>query len=131
MKFNSNYCFPYKDNFNLYNLIKKINRHYALFINKINNSFIIVDTAKNCQICYKFDNFKRDLIKILEYTKIENANDIFNDIENNNKKVEELRKKQALDFSKNLIYEMNKYTNRTTKNISMVHLNKIIEENKC
>ena len=71
------------------------------------------------------------LIKILEYTKIENANDIFNDIENNNKKVEELSKKQALDFSKNLIYEMNKYTNRTTKNISMVHLNKIIEENKC
>ena len=70
MRFNPKYCFEYKDNFNYYNLITKINSNYKLFFNAKDRCFIIVNSAKNNEICLNFDNFNQNVEKILNLSKV-------------------------------------------------------------
>ena len=87
MKFNLKYCFEYKDGFNYYNLITKINPNYKLFYNVKDKCFIIVNSAKNYEICLNFNNFNQNIEKILNLSKVENSKNIFYSIENHNNKL--------------------------------------------
>ena len=80
MKFNLNYCVLYKDNFNVSNLIKKINPQYKLYFNQKDKVYFIVNSAKNNEICLKFYNFNY-------LTELKNKNSI---IENTSQKIIEL-----------------------------------------
>ena len=86
MVFNKLYCFKYKDIFNISNRIKTINKYYELYFNSLNKKFLIVNSAKNNEICLIFDNFNKDIENILKFSKVENSKNIFNFIENENEK---------------------------------------------
>lgn len=126
--FNSKYFVLYKDNYNIYNLIKKIDRHYLLYFNTKDKSFYIVNSAKNNQICLKFNNFSSNILKILQSTLIENSSKIFNFIEEyNNRLRENILKNNKLSLLDKLI-ETQKYSRRTNKFLKK-DINKIIEGN--
>ena len=78
---------PFKDNFNYYNLITKINPNYRLFFNQLTKSFEIINIAKNNEICMKFNNFSCNLLKILQKTKTENSTQLFKFIDEHNQKI--------------------------------------------
>ncbi len=127
MKFNKKYCFKYYDNFNLYNLIKKINSDYELYFDNINKNYLIVNSAKNYQICLKFSNFNADVLKILHETKIENAQTLFNriDLENENLKNNQIKK--LINSCLLKTNEINHLAKRTNS-IDIKSLNNYIEE---
>lgn len=120
------YYEEYFDSFNYYNLITMVNPYYKLFFDKRNKCFIVTNSAKNNQICYKFNSFMVNLPKILAKTKIENSKKLFKEIddfnENNSKKI--VQKTQ--DELKDKLFETAKYSSRTS-HISKEDLNKIIK----
>ena len=126
--FNSKYFVLYKDNYNIYNLIKKIDRHYLLYFNTKDKSFYIVNSANNNQICLNFNNFSSNILKILQSTLIENSSKIFNFIEEHNNRLREnILKNNKLSLLDKLI-ETQKYSRRTNKFLKK-DINKIIEGN--
>ena len=130
MTFNFKHCFEYFDNFNICNLIKKINPFYKLFYSTKYKCFYIVNTAKNCEICLIFYNLKQNILKMLNFTKVENSKNVFNDIENHNSYLLEKRKNEQLDFVNNQIKTLNYYSNRTHS--ANVHdMKKYIGEDLC
>ena len=87
MVFSNSFFEEYKDMFNYYNLITKINPFYKLYFNKNNKCFCIVNSAKNNQICLNFNSFNINIINILQKTQIENSTKIFEKIDNFNEKL--------------------------------------------
>ena len=71
MRINNNYIELYKDNYNIYNLITKIDKNYQLVFNKKKKIFQIINIAKNNQICLIFNNFSLNILKILCFKKAE------------------------------------------------------------
>lgn len=116
----------YFDNFNYHNLIKKIDSGYRLMFDNIKKIFIIINIANNNEICLKFNSFSFDLIKTLQKTRIENAKEIFNEIDKYNEKLENNKicdiKNKTTSSAKDLI----KFSKRTS-NIKSTDINKIIE----
>lgn len=80
----------YKDQFNIYNLITLINKNYRLVFDKKNKIFCVLNIAKNYQICLKFKAFNKNIIFLLQKTKVENSKKLFDEIEKFN---ENLNKK--------------------------------------
>lgn len=130
MKFNNMYCHEYKDNFNLFNLIKKINKNYRLFFDEKHRMFLIVNIAKNCEICLNFCNFKQNILKLLNFTRVENSKEIFNFIENNNKNLIELSLIKNSETAKNKMSEIQHYTKRTNS-FNFKDIKNYIEEKQC
>lgn len=127
MKFNNNYFYKYKDMFNNYNLIKTINPNYELYYNAKDKKFVIVNTAKNFQICLIFDNFLQNIQNSLNFSKIENCKNIFQEIENNNNYLKNKQIENSKLQLKNTLNEFAYLKNRTSK-ISASNINKIIGE---
>lgn len=127
MKDESLFYEEYKDNFNYYNLITKINPFYRLYFDKKNKCFIIANSAKNNQICLKFDTFSIDLLKILSKSRVENAKKIFEEVDEFN---ENLKRKYIENSSQNARDKLDDFFNYTHRvsNISSNDIQKILGE---
>ena len=77
----------FKDNFNYYNLITKINSNYRLFFNQKTKMFEIINIAKNNEICLIFSHFSFDLLKKLQKSSIKNSEQLFKSIDEHNQKI--------------------------------------------
>ena len=84
----------YKDMYNIYYLITKINSNYRLKFDTKNKLFVVLNIAKNNQICYKTDIISANTLNYLQKTRIENIDFIFKNIEQENMNL--LNKKQEL-----------------------------------
>lgn len=130
MKFNLNYCVLYKDNFNVSNLIKKINPYYKLYFNKKDKIYFIVNSAKNNEICLKFYNFNQNVLKILQSTKVENSHKLFKEIDNFNYLTELKNKNSIIENTSQKIIELNNFSKRVN-HLSQTTLTKIIGGDLC
>lgn len=126
MKLNMNNYESFKDSFNIYNLITFIDKNYRLFFDKIKKQFVVINIAKNYQICLKFNNFKLNILKTLQFTRIEHSKKIFENIENYNEILTEkntiFTRQKVSDSLKNLI----DYSKRTN-HILQSDIRRIIE----
>ena len=130
MKFNLNYCVLYNDNFNVSNLIKKINPQYKLYFNQKDKIYFIVNSAKNNEICLKFYNFNQNVLKILQSTKVENSHKLFKEIDNLNYLTELKNKNSIIENTSQKIIELNKFSKRVN-HLSQTTLTKIIGGDSC
>lgn len=130
MKFNLNYCVLYNDNFNLSNLIKKINPQYKLYFNQKDKVYFIVNSAKNNEICLKFYNFNQNVLKILQSTKVENSHKLFKEIDNFNYLTELKNKNSIIENTSQKIIELNNFSKRVN-HLSQTTLTKIIGGDLC
>ena len=130
MKFNLNYCVLYNDNFNVSNLIKKINPQYKLYFNQKDKVYFIVNSAKNNEICLKFYNFNQNVLKILQSTKVENSHILFKEIDNFNYLTELKNKNSIIENTSQKIIELNNFSKRVN-HLSQTTLTKIIGGDLC
>lgn len=98
MKSNQYFIF-YKDCYNIYNLITRINKSYRLVFSQKYKYFAIVNTAKNNEICLKFNSFSLNIIEKLLKSRIERNKIIFKEIEEFNNK---LTQKNIDNFKQNI-----------------------------
>ena len=117
---------PYKDMFNYYNLITKINPNYSLCFDKKNKNFVVVNFANNNEICMKFNDFSVNIEKYLQKMQISNAKEIFNSIEENNEKVNRKNTQNLINNVETRVEEL-LWLSRRTNNILPSDINKIIE----
>jgi len=123
---NRNYIEPYKDMFNIYNLITKINKYYRLFFDKKNNKFLIININNNYEVCYTFNNFNENILLNLQKSQVINSNKIFEEIEICNNKLIENYVKNNSYLTNCKMEELKKYSCRTNK-ILLSDINKINE----
>ncbi len=88
MKTNQYFVY-YKDNYNIYNLITKINKGYRLVFSQKYKYFAIINSAKNNEICLKFNSFSLNIVEKLLNSRIERNKIIFREIEEFNDKIKE------------------------------------------
>lgn len=130
MKFNSLYFKKYKDQFNIYNLIKQINPNYRLYFNNKNKRFAIVNICNNFEICKEFDRFFGNILQDLRFSKVENSKIIFKNIDEFNQKLLKQNQEKQLEQTNYLTKEISKISNRSNT-ITKPDINKIIGETKC
>lgn len=126
MQYNMQNLELYFDNYNIYNLIKKIDKDYILYYNKKEKLFIIINSAKNNQICLKIDNIQSNIIKTLQKTLVENSSKLFKEIDENN---EILTHKTINNIKERTIDSMTELIDfaKKTNSISQKDINKIKE----
>lgn len=127
MKIKTNRFEEYMDNFNIYNLITKINADYRLCYDKIKKQFCVVNIAKNNQICLNFNDFSLNIIKILQITKVENSQNLFDYIDKNNLNIYEKNKQSCINSVADAMRSLNEFSKRTNS-ISKNDINKIIKD---
>ena len=120
------YIEKYKDMFNYYNLITKINPNYTLCFDKKNKCFLIVNFANNNEICLKFNNFSLNLLQILQKTQISNSKKLFQEIDKNNELIESKNTKNLSNKIKDKTSEIDWLIKRSNK-ILPTDIKKIIE----
>lgn len=120
-------CVPYKDMFNYYNLITKIDPGYKLVFNQRDKLFMVINSAKNNQICLKFSMFSFDLFKKLQMSRIENSKYLFQKIDNYNQSLEQKKIKKLKDNVTVKSFDLINYSKRTSS-ITKKDIKKIIEE---
>lgn len=130
MKFNNLHFKPYKDLFNNYNKIKKINPGYKLYFNNKDKKFVIVNIYNNFEICKVFDTLFGNFEDDLRFSEIRNINQILQKIENDNFSLSQKFKiinseKQALAMK-----NFSQISSRSTK-IKQTDIDKIIGASKC
>lgn len=130
MEFNENYFEIYKDQFNYYNLIQKINHELRLYFNKKTKKFVIINIYKNYEICKEFDTFFENILQDLRFYRIENFNQILKLTEEHNDKINQKNNDKFLNISQYAIGEVIKLNNRS-KIINNNDINKIIGATKC
>lgn len=130
MKFNNIYFTEYKDQFNLYNLIKTINPYYRLYFNNKNKKYYIININKNFEICKEFLLFSGNILHDLRFFKVENMNKIIKFIETENSELDYKRKLEIIELLNNSSKEIMNLCNRS-KLINEKDINKIIGEIKC
>ena len=110
----------YFDNYNISNLIKKIDTAYELYFDKKEKLFIILNTAKSNQICFKFKEISPSIINRLQSSRVENSKLIFNEIERHNsllaKKREDECKQKLQDITNEFISCSNRLNHFSEKN---------------
>lgn len=98
------FCELYFDNYNIYNLIRRVDDGYKLCFNKKDKLFMIINSAKNNQICVKFDKISPEIVKNLQKSRVENSRKIFAEIEEFNlslaKEQQDKCKQKLLDITK-------------------------------
>ena len=102
----------YKDQFNIYNLITKIDKNYRLVFNNFNKIFYIINIAKNNQICLKFRDFNQNIIFLLQKSRIENSYKIFNEIEIFNENLNKNLIKKQVQNTADRLHELSKIYKR-------------------
>lgn len=127
MRFNINRCVEYKDQYNIYNLITKINRGYRLYFDLYDKLFKIINIANNNEICLKIDKLSSNILKTLQIFKINNINKIVKDIERHNDFV---LSKSEQNLKDNMISKMTETLNLSKRatSISRYDINKILGE---
>lgn len=130
MKFNKLYFVKYKDQFNYYNIIQKINPGFRLYFNNKNKKFVIVNIYNNFEICKVFDCFFENIIQDLRFFRIENYNEILNLNEKTNAKIKEKNNEKISEITKFSLSEALKLSNRSSA-IKQTDINKIIGATKC
>lgn len=111
---NENYLTEYKDMYNIYNLITKIDKGYKLYFDNIQKLFIIINTAKNNQICLKISQISPIIIKLLQESRIENLNNIIKNVDIENEKIKANNIKKFKDNMMTKMVEMTKFTKRAS-----------------
>lgn len=108
--------------------LKNINKNFELFFNTKNNFFEVHDTSKDNSFVITFSTYPNEnLILKLQKTKSLNKN-IFKEIEENNKKVEEKNNKILNDKVTDYFKEICNFAERNTSTISQNQIKKIIEK---
>ena len=120
------YIEPYKDMFNIYNLITEINKDYRLYFDKKNKCFFIINIANNFEICFKFNNFSLNILKELQRTQVSNSYKLFKSIDENNEKISENNEKNIKNNISSRIEDLKWFASRTNK-ILQSDIKKIIE----
>lgn len=115
----------YKDNFNIYNLITKIDKNYLLVFDKIKKQFSVLNSAKNYQNCLNFNNFSLDIIKSLQFTRVDNSQKLFNFIDCYNENLERKNIDDLKFKTSTAVNDLIAYSKRTNS-ISKNDINKII-----
>jgi hypothetical protein len=92
--------------------------------------YLIVNIAKNHEICYRFYNFKQNIMNNLMYSKVENSYQIFNEIDNFNKMIELKNKKRTTEDTGNKLTEINNFSKRLN-HLSSQTINKILGADLC
>ena len=113
MKFNEKYCYKYKDIFNIHNRIKKINSNYQLYFNAKDKQFIVVNIAKNNQICLNFTTLHQNIEKLLLSTRVENFNRIIKSIDDHNLNLESKCKDNLIYKTKTNLSSMTNLLSKT------------------
>ena len=121
---------PYKDMFNYYNLIRKINPGFRLFFNKRKENFAIVNIYNNFEICKEFDTFSEDIVRNLRFYSISNYSKILKNIEDYNENLEHNQLKTTKEKTNFALKEILNLYNRSN-NIQQNDINKIIGATKC
>lgn len=103
----------YFDNYNIYNLIKKIDAGYRLYFDRKEKNFVILNSAKNDCFCLKSDTISPILLKKLIFTRVENSKKIYDFIENCNQNLMQNRIICTEDNAKNKVNELNYFLSRT------------------
>lgn len=130
MKFNKFYCYEYKDQFNYYNLIKKINPSFRLYFNTKSKKFLIININNNYEICKTFSSFYEDILNDLRFSTINNFESIIEFIDESNQRLLKKNKDIIQNKIHNSISEFNKIHHRSNK-INQSDINKIIGETTC
>ncbi len=113
----------YRDNYNISNLIKKIDKNYRLYFDTKNKLFMVLDITTK-QKCFESKTITPNIIRILQQTRVENSNQIFADIERHNKLLEDnilsSTKQKAADTAvdiANYLKRVNRLTDSDIKKI--------------
>ena len=130
MKFNNKNLTPYKDQFNYYNLVQKINPSYRVFFDRVDKQFKLVNVNKNNEVCMCFNSFSNNIISNLRFSQIENFTKILSYIDDENEKTSIRNSLNLKQNSKDVIQEFHKITNRSST-IDKNDINKIIGAAKC
>jgi len=117
---------PYKDMYNYYNLITKINSNYTLCFDKKHKCFLVVNFANNNEICLKFSNFSQNIPQILQKTQISNSKKLFDFIDKNNEILKEKNAKNITNKIKDKTLEIDWLIKRKSK-VLPNDIKKIIE----
>lgn len=126
---NNRFC-EYKDIYNIYKLITKIDKNYRLCFDKKNKQFVVINIAKNNQICCKTKSLCLNFIKFLQVSRVENINKIVKDIEENNSLILQKNKDNMKDLMSVKMKDVLDISKRVS-NISNESINKIIGEKVC
>ena len=116
MRFNKKYFFKYKDMFNIYHLITKINAGYRLYFCELNKQFYIVNINNNFELCYSFKSFFSNILNDLRFYKIENINQIIKSIDENNEKLQQNNTNKTIENTLDLIKEKDYLIKRSKNN---------------
>ena len=130
MKFNKFYLEPYKDIYRYHKDIQKINKGFRLYFNKKTKEFSVINIFNNYEICNTFKAISDINLNNLRFCCIENIDNIFKSIDENNLKVEIKNKKLQKEIIKYTSSEFVKLSKRTNT-ISTQDINKIIGVTKC
>ena len=130
MKFNTQTFIPYKDQFNYYNLIQKINPSYRLFFDRKKRLYKIVNIHKNNEICMSFSTFYRNILFNLRFSKIENCNKILSYIDSENDKIYNQNMNKLHQNISSVLNDFHQLNSRS-KTINTHDINKIIGAAKC
>lgn len=123
---NLNFYERYFDQYNIYNLITKINPNYRLFFDKKNKKFVIFNVRNNFEECLRFDSFNFDILGNLQKYDIKNARDIFRKIDEQNAMLEQKQSEKCSDEMKCQIKDLSHYLSRTN-HVSKSDIEKIVE----
>lgn len=122
------HLYLYKDMFNKYNLIKKINKYYELYFDAKNKLFIILNSANYNEICLNFNDLCINIEKTLQKTLVQNSKNIFFEIENDNDLVYKKQINQLKQDALDKLFETSNLINRSNK-ILQSDINKILGVN--
>jgi len=124
---NLKYYHEYKDMYNIYNLITKIDKGYKLYFCEVKKIFIVVNSAKNNQICLKTSKLSPNVLKILKTTRIENLNKIIKNIDQENEKLGQKNKENLVENLSTKMRDVLSLSKRVS-DISNAYIQKIIGE---
>lgn len=130
MKFNNLHFKPYKDLFNNYNKIKKINPGYRLYFNNKCKKFVIVNIYNNFEVCKVFDTFFGNFEDDLRFSEIKNFNQILQKIENDNFLLSQKIKSVCAEKQALAMKNFSQISSRST-NLKQTDIDKIIGASKC
>ena len=130
MKFNNKTFIPYKDQFNYYNLIKKINPSYRLYFDRKSKEYFIININRNFEMCAGFISFYENILHDLRFSKVENFSKILEFIEEENSKLANKNNEKNYLKNKSILTNYQQISNRSS-NINKKDINKIIGAAQC
>ena len=120
----------YFDNYNICNIIKKIDRDYRLCFDEKARCFVIINSAKNDEVCMKFNAISPKIIKSLISSRCEFANRIFEEIEKSNSILLEKQRAESKQKCSDFIQDFLHFCSRSNS-ISDADKKHFVEDNNA